>query len=93
MRQLDAADPADVGVGFPRFEMTNTVRLDAVLRAMGIESAFSRAADHSRMAPEGQLYWSAAYQRAYMRADETGVEAAAVTVVNTVESDRAVACL
>ena len=71
-------------VYLPRFEISPpAISLAAALQALGVKAAFSPgAADLSNLAqsPDGTpLYLSAVVQKCYVKADEQGTEAAAVT--------------
>ena len=75
----------DVIVKMPKFVMETSYKLPAYLKGLGMTDAFdSGLADLSGIAPAGQggnLYVSDAYHKAYVGVDETGTEAAAVTVI------------
>lgn len=86
MEQLKKWDLAvqkqPVQLRFPKFtaEFDTDDKLVSVLQRMGMKSAFSAAdADFSNMASE-PLYVSNFRQKTYIRLDEKGTEAAAVTV-------------
>ena len=75
----------DVIVKMPKFVMETSYNLPAYLKGLGMTDAFSSSlADLSGIAPAGQggnLYVSNAYHNAYVGVNETGTEAAAVTVI------------
>ena len=72
----------DVAVGLPTFELEWDGLFNDALKRMGMPSAFlPMAADFSRMTPAADAHISAVRQKTYMRVDEEGTEAAAVTSV------------
>lgn len=69
-------------VALPKFTLSYDAWLNDALAAMGMEVAFTPAADFSRMSPDGdQMCISFVRQKTYMEIDEQGTRAAAVTVV------------
>jgi serpin B len=77
---------AQLQVSLPKFEFTvGSFSLKSALEALGIKAAFSDAADFSGMSSDAQLSLSDVVQKAYIRVDENGTEAAAATgaVVST----------
>ncbi|MGA3285430.1 MAG: serpin family protein [Verrucomicrobiota bacterium] len=64
----------------PRFKIEYDVTLNDPLKALGMRSAFTPAADFSAMADE-PLYISAVKQKSFVDVNEEGTEAAAVTTV------------
>lgn len=86
-RWLDALADTRVAVTLPRFRVApgESVRLDRLLGAMGIATAFTARADFSAMAspphPDDRLFLGAAYHKAFVEVDEAGTEAAAATAV------------
>ena len=73
----------EVNVGLPRFTIpAYSIKLNDVLQSMGMKSAFnSNSADLSKMADisEKRLFVSFVKQDTYLKVDEEGTEAAAVT--------------
>jgi serpin B len=79
-KALAAAAPRQVRVGMPRFEQrTATFPLTNALKACGLRKIFTPQADLSDFA-DAPLYLSEVLQRCYVKADEQGAKAAAVTV-------------
>lgn len=69
-------------VFLPRFELEFETTLKPVLSALGMEIAFDAGrADFSRILAEGGLFISEVRHKSYVRVDEEGTEAAAVTSV------------
>lgn len=65
-------------VALPKFTTSQYTRLDKTLEAMGMPTAFTYDADLSPMSPAA-AYVQSVVQRAYLKLDEKGTEAAAVT--------------
>lgn len=70
----------EIQVSFPRFKMENKFELQQVLASMGMSSAFTPAADFSKIS-DVNLLISKVIHSTYCSVDEEGTEAAAVTVV------------
>jgi serine protease inhibitor len=66
----------------PRFELEYETSLNDVLKALGMELAFSESmADFSGINPDHQLFISNVKHKTYVKVNEEGTEAAAVTSV------------
>lgn len=77
---LGALNGADVAV--PRFELEFEQTLNQTLQALGMEAAFDDTrADFSRLTDATGIVIKAVKQKTFMRVDEVGTEAAAVTSV------------
>jgi len=70
-----------VNVSIPRFTLDNRYRLNRYLKAMGMKTAFSTAADFSGITGKRDLFISLVIHRAYINVYEEGTEAAAATGV------------
>lgn len=80
MASLGELHPADVSV--PRFEIEFEQTLNQTLQALGMEAAFDDGrADFSRLTDASGVFVKAVKQKTFMRVDEVGTEAAAVTSV------------
>ncbi len=77
----DRLSPVKADVLLPKFKFSYDVTLNNALSTLGMGIAFSPAADFTRVNAGGGLSISAVKQKAYIDVDETGTEAAAVTVV------------
>jgi serpin B len=77
----DRLSPATADVLLPKFKFSYDVTLNNALSTLGMGIAFSPEADFTRINASGGLSISAVKQKAYVDVDETGTEAAAVTVV------------
>lgn len=74
-------------VELPKFTLTYDGWLNDALAAMGMEVAFTPAADFSRMSPIGESFCiSFVRQKTFMEVDERGTRAAAVTAVGVIET-------
>lgn len=80
---LADAEECRVSTAMPKYKLETSVELNQALAAMGISDAFSRAdADFSRISDTPQ-YIDEVLHKTYMKVDEDGTEAAAVTAVIT----------
>jgi len=78
----DAKDDQQVSISLPKFEFSYFAALADTLKSMGMEKAFSiDDADFSGITDADQLYISSVLHKCYVRVDELGAEAAAVTSV------------
>jgi len=73
-----------VNLGLPRFTMEYSVRLNGVLDLMGMQKAFSGAAEFGNISREQPVKVSFVNQDTYLGVDEKGTEAAAVTSIGMV---------
>ncbi len=69
------------GILLPKFTLRYKIRLNDVLKTLGMEIAFSPSADFTRMSKKGELYIGFVKHKTFAKVDEEGTEAAAVTVV------------
>ena len=69
---------------FPRFDLDFGSSLVPALQALGMETAFTPAADFSGIASLSPLYIADVHQQAIVKVNELGTEAAAVTTVTVV---------
>jgi serpin B len=71
----------------PKFTLSYDAWLNDALASMGMEVAFTPAADFTRMSPAGdRMCISFVRQKTFMEVDERGTRAAAVTAVGIVET-------
>ena len=78
---LSKAAKQDVSIRLPKFEFSFFAPLADMLQTMGMEKAFSADADFSGMTDADRLLISSVLHKCYVRVDELGAEAAAVTSV------------
>ncbi len=71
----------DVLVQLPKFKFETFKLLNEYLSSMGMEIAFTDAADFTGINPAGNLYISRVLHKTYIDVNEEGTEAAAVTAV------------
>lgn len=71
----------ETAVRFPKFSMEYGIELKDILSDMGMGIAFSGAADFSNITALYDLLISKVKHKTFIQVDETGTEAAAVTVV------------
>ncbi|MBQ8508484.1 MAG: serpin family protein [Clostridia bacterium] len=79
----DSAKSERTRLSFPKFTVETSVTLSDVLCGMGLEIAFTDAADFSKMSASGEpeLFIGDVLQNAKIIVDEEGTEAAAATVI------------
>ncbi|MDR0892101.1 MAG: serpin family protein [Mediterranea sp.] len=70
-----------IHVELPTFELSYDKVLNQPLRTLGMAEAFSSTADFSKMSPVKPLYISMVLQKSYIKVDEYGTTAAAVTTI------------
>jgi serpin B len=78
---LDGAARQTVALSMPKFRQRASFGLIPVLRELGIEDAFTGAADFSGITAAERLLISAIVHQAYIDVDEQGTEAAAATAI------------
>ncbi|MBC8401982.1 MAG: serpin family protein [Candidatus Marinimicrobia bacterium] len=71
-------------VFLPKLKTNYKLLMNDVLKQMGMEIAFTRLADFSRINPEDTLLISRVIHEAFVQIDEEGTEAAATTVVEII---------
>jgi serpin B len=84
---LSGAQTRETIISLPKFEFSYFNSLKDTLIAMGMGTAFSGGADFSGMTSEPNgLYISEVLHKCFVKVDELGAEAAAVTIVEMNES-------
>lgn len=78
---LSDLSSTEIDLLMPKFTLEWGSSLKDVLKAMGMEIAFTGAADFSELTDSADLYISDVLQKTFVKVDEEGTEAAAVTVV------------
>ena len=69
----------EIEIQIPKFALESETECNDILRTLGVNRAFSRDADFSRINGLQDLYLSDVKQRVFLRVDESGTEAAAAT--------------
>lgn len=70
----------------PKFKLEYELVLNDILKTLGMEIAFAPGADFTRMYKPGGLWIDEVKHKTFVKVDEEGTEAAAVTVVKMVDS-------
>ncbi|UZR94218.1 serpin family protein [Chondrinema litorale] len=73
-------------VGLPKFEFGYGLKLNDVLQELGIEDVFDESVADLSNISDSQLFVNEVKHKAYIKVDEEGTEAAAVTSVGIVET-------
>ncbi|MGH7588747.1 MAG: serpin family protein [Gemmatimonadota bacterium] len=76
---IEGLHPQFLQVSLPRFELEYEKTLNETLQELGIRKAFGDA-DFSRLTPGGGVWLDYVKQKAFVKVDEAGTEAAAATV-------------
>lgn len=87
IRSLGQLKGLDGVVELPRFKIDYEVQLNDVLKSLGMEIAFSKHADFSRIADS--LYISEVRHKTYLEVNEQGTKAAAVTSIRVATDNSA----
>lgn len=77
---LDRKAPHIISVRLPRFRMADNFNLVPELKSLGMTLAFGGGADFSGMDNSKQLYLSDVFHQTFVEVNETGTEAAALTL-------------
>ena len=75
---------AKVNLELPKFELEFSTSLTDVLNDMGMETAFTDNADFSGLREEGNLKIDDVIHKTYLKVDEEGTEAAAITGITII---------
>jgi serine protease inhibitor len=81
---IDAAEDTLINLAMPKFDIAYELQMNDILKSLGLTEAFDPdAADFSRLGESayGNIFISEVYQKARIKVDEAGTEAAAVTEV------------
>ena len=66
----------------PRFTMESSMDLTDVMKTLGVKDAFKSEADFTNISTEQPLFIGLIKQNTFIKVDESGTEAAAVTIVD-----------
>jgi len=72
-------DSVQVDLRMPKFTVESELGLNETLKKLGMPTAFSMDADFSKISSQKDLYLSEVRQKTFVKVDEVGTEAAAVT--------------
>jgi serpin B len=78
-RWISELTPGRAFIRLPRFQLEWEKELNAPLQKLGMVDAFGGAADFKRLTPGGGVWLDVVKQKAFVKVDEEGTEAAAVT--------------
>ncbi|MBX3509957.1 MAG: serpin family protein [Hyphomonadaceae bacterium] len=84
LQTLTEAAPQRLDVTLPKLEIRGDYELSGPLQAMGMRAAFTNAADFSGITEAQALAISAVVHKTFLKIDEDGAEAAAVTAIDMV---------
>jgi serine protease inhibitor len=70
-----------IDIRLPRFKIEFDIKLNEILKAMGMQLAFTDMADFSGINPARDLFISYVKHKTFVEVDEEGTEAAAVTII------------
>ncbi len=84
MQRLGAAERPRLDLTLPKVEMRADYTLNRELQAMGVNLAFTGAADFSAITDDEDLAISQVIHKTFLAIDEEGTEAAAVTAIDMV---------
>ena len=80
---LNNLNKKEVNLWLPKFKIEYKLELSNELKAMGMETAFdSYYADFSNMRKQKDIFISSVLHKTYVKVDEEGTEAAAVTAIS-----------
>jgi len=83
---INAFTDQNIMLQMPKFSMEYEKKLNEVLKALGMERAFTFGADFSGINGTGGLMISRVKHKSFIEVNEEGTEAAAVTVVEIIET-------
>ncbi|MEZ4986121.1 MAG: serpin family protein [Saprospiraceae bacterium] len=78
---LSEMQPHNTELFFPKFKVSYKTSMKPALFAMGLQDAFTRRADFTRLVSEEDVFIGDVIHQAAVEVNESGTEAAAVTVV------------
>jgi serpin B len=70
-----------IDIRLPKFKIEFEIKLNEILKAMGMQLAFTEMADFSGINPARDLFISYVKHKTFIEVDEEGTEAAAVTII------------
>jgi serine protease inhibitor len=79
--QKDLKFKNSIDIRLPKFKIEFDIKLNDILKAMGMPLAFTDMADFSGINPARDLFISYVKHKTFVEVDEEGTEAAAVTII------------
>jgi serine protease inhibitor len=79
--QKDLKFKNSIDIRFPKFKVEFDIKLNDILKAMGMKLAFTSSADFSGINKSKDLFISYVKHKTFVEVDEKGTEAAAVTII------------
>nr|CAD7574180.1 unnamed protein product [Timema californicum] len=83
---LDRLNNTYVNASIPKFEISYSKDFSSTLQKLGMLAAFTPGADFSHISNYSDIFISSVLQKAYLKVDEAGTEAAAVSAVMMLRS-------
>jgi len=83
---MDSFTTQELVLYLPKFKLEYELKLNDVLKVMGMGIAFDARADFTRMFEPGGLWIDEVKHKTFVDVDEAGTEAAAVTVVSIIRT-------
>ena len=78
-----------VNLRLPKFETTYSKQLKEVLKMIGVNLPFEKNADFSKIRIQNDIYINEIIHKTYLKVNEQGTEAAAVTAIEMVSNSAA----
>ena len=78
-----------VNLRLPKFEINYEKKLKEVLKTMGVNLPFEKNADFSKIRVQNDIYINEIIHKTYLKVNEQGTEAAAVTAIEMVSNSAA----
>lgn len=82
---IDSFDETEIYLSMPKFKLEYDLKLNDVLKALGMEIAFYFRADFTKIRKSGGIWIDYVKHKTFIDVNEEGTEAAAATVVALIE--------
>ena len=83
---INNMENSKVHLKLPKFELNYSKSLKDILKTMGVKLAFGNKADFSKIRSQSDLYISEIIHKTYLKVNEQGTEAAAITLISLDEA-------